>query len=221
MTANEYLLFLKNEIHSTVFATVDKNGLPKTCVIDIMLCDEDSLYFLTAKGKAFYDRLTAQSYVAISGMRGKDTMSTDSISLRGKVREVGRDLLPNVFAKNPYMAEIYPNEESRGVLTVFQLYEGEGECFSISKKDIFLECFSIGGKATQETGYFVGAEASAVSCVIASARKSVSTAILPQWSLVDTTVSTVASVLKFAPNRRLLADEVNDMTQIDKLNFTL
>lgn len=87
MTAKEYLLFLKNEIHSTVFATVDKNGLPQTCVIDIMLCDEDSLYFLTAKGKAFYDRLTAQSYVAISGMRGKDTMSTDSISLRGKGHE--------------------------------------------------------------------------------------------------------------------------------------
>lgn len=158
MTTKEYLLFLKNEIHSTVFATVDQDGLPQTCVIDIMLCDEDSLYFLTAKGKAFYDRLTAQSYVAISGMRGKDTMSTDSISLRGKVREVGRDLLPNVFAENPYMAEIYPNEESRSVLTVFQLYEGEGEYFSISKKEIFREGFSFGGKATQETGYFVGAE---------------------------------------------------------------
>lgn len=158
MTAQEYLLFLKNDIHSTVFATVDKNGLPQTCVIDIMLCDEDSLYFLTAKGKAFYNRLTAQGYVAISGMRGKDTISTDSISLRGKVREIGCDLLPVVFAENPYMAEIYPNEESRSVLTVFQLYEGEGEYFAISKKDIFRESFSIGGKATRETGYFVGAE---------------------------------------------------------------
>lgn len=156
MTTKEYLLFLKNEIHSTVFATVDQDGLPQTCVIDIMLCDEDSLYFLTAKGKSFYDRLTAQSYVALSGLRGKDTMSTDSISLRGKVREVGRDLLPNVFAENPYMTEIYPNEESRSVLTVFQLYEGEGEYFSISKKEIFRESFSIGGKATQEIGYFVG-----------------------------------------------------------------
>lgn len=158
MTTKEYLLFLKNEIHSTVFATVDEYGLPQTCVIDIMLCDDDSLYFLTARGKKFYDRLLAQKYVAISGMRGKDTMSTDSISLRGKVREVGRDLLPNIFAENSYMAEIYPNEESRSVLTVFQLYEGDGEFFSISKKEIFRESFSIGGRETMETGYFVGVE---------------------------------------------------------------
>lgn len=54
MAAKEYLQILKNEIHSTVFATLDKNGHPHTRVIDIMLVDNDSLYFITAKGKVFY-----------------------------------------------------------------------------------------------------------------------------------------------------------------------
>ncbi len=155
MNAKKYLQFLKDEIHSTVFATVDEQGLPQTCVIDIMLCDDDSLYFLTAKGKKFYDRLVQRQYVAISGMRGKDTMSTDSISLRGKVREVGAALLPRVFAENPYMAEIYPDEESRSVLTVFQLYEGEGEFFRIAGKEIVRDSFSFGGAPQTQTGYVV------------------------------------------------------------------
>ena len=45
------------EIHSTVIATVDDNGLPVTCAIDIMDFDENGLYFLIAKEKGFYDRL--------------------------------------------------------------------------------------------------------------------------------------------------------------------
>lgn len=50
-------LLIVEEIHSTVIATVDDNGLPVTCAIDIMDFDENGLYFLTAKEKGFYDRL--------------------------------------------------------------------------------------------------------------------------------------------------------------------
>ena len=50
----DYLKYLVREIHSTVVATVDENGLPMTCAIDIMDYDENGLYFLTAKGKGFY-----------------------------------------------------------------------------------------------------------------------------------------------------------------------
>ena len=53
MTANDYLRFIVDEIHSTVVATVDGDGLPVTCVIDMMYADENGLYFLTAKGKNF------------------------------------------------------------------------------------------------------------------------------------------------------------------------
>ena len=53
MTAHDYLNFIVDEIHSTVAATVDSDGLPVTCVIDMMYADENGLYFLTAKRDSF------------------------------------------------------------------------------------------------------------------------------------------------------------------------
>lgn len=104
---------LQGEIHSTVFATLDASGLPQTCFIDLMLADENGLYFLTARGKSFYGRLTARPFVALSGMKGGDTLSTAAVSLRGTVRSIGRERLEKIFEKNPYMAKIYPSEKSR------------------------------------------------------------------------------------------------------------
>ncbi len=113
MTGVDILQILQEEIHSTVVATVDENGYPQTCVIDMMLADENGLYFLTAKGKAFYERLMKKPFVALSGMKGTDTMSTFSISVRGHVQNIGKNRLSEIFEKNPYMAKIYPSEKSR------------------------------------------------------------------------------------------------------------
>lgn len=153
MEVKEYLAFLTHEIHSTVFATVDENGLPHTCVIDVMLCDDNSIYFLTSKGKPFYDRLNNQHFVSISGMKGNDTLSTVVVSVRGKVRELGNGLVEKVFEHNPYMNKIYPKAESRKVLTVFQVYEGQGEFFDLRKQPPFHETFSFGGGQVVNTGY--------------------------------------------------------------------
>ena len=47
-----------NEFNTTIVATVDDEGSSLvTAAIDMMDSDEDGLYFLTAKGKGFYDRL--------------------------------------------------------------------------------------------------------------------------------------------------------------------
>jgi len=48
-----YLHMLQQEMHSVVFATINEQGRPVTCAIDLMLADENGLYFLTAKGKSF------------------------------------------------------------------------------------------------------------------------------------------------------------------------
>ena len=53
------------------------------------------------------------------------------------------------------MAEIYPDEKSREALTVFQVYEGEGEFFDLSEKPVFRESFSFGGATEKKSGYFV------------------------------------------------------------------
>lgn len=62
MQTKDYLQYIVEKIHSTVFATVDNEGRPVTCAIDMMDYDENGLYFLTARGKNFYDRLKANVY---------------------------------------------------------------------------------------------------------------------------------------------------------------
>ena len=66
MTKMDYLKLLVDEIHSTTVATIGSDGHPQTRIIDMMYYDEEGVYFLTAKGKAFYDQLMEQQYVAIS-----------------------------------------------------------------------------------------------------------------------------------------------------------
>ncbi len=153
--AEKYFRYLIDEIHTTIVATVADDGLPVTAAIDMMDCDENSLYFLTAKGKGFYNRLTKRGYIALTGIKGKATMNSVALSVRGKVREIGYDLIPKLFDKNPYMREIYPTEESRKALTVFQIYEGNGEWFDLSKKPIERSSFTFGEAERKEEGYFV------------------------------------------------------------------
>lgn len=136
-------------------ATVDEDGLPVTCAVDIMDYDESGLYFLTAKGKNFYDRLVKQGYIALTGMKGKDTMHSVAISVRGKVQEIGNDKLPQLFEKNSYMKKIYPTVESQKALTVFKLYEGNGEWFDLSKKPIERASFTIGNTKLKKEGYYI------------------------------------------------------------------
>ena len=153
MTTLEILRILQQDIHSAVFATLDETGLPQTCVIDLMLSDETGLYFLTAKGKSFYRRLTAKPYVALSGMKGADTLSSVAISLQGPVRNIGKERLGEIFEKNPYMAKIYPTQRSREALEVFQIYQGEGEYFDLSQQPPFRQSFSFGGETVHPAGY--------------------------------------------------------------------
>lgn len=150
-----YLNFLEKEIHSVIIATVDDKGLPVTCAIDIMDSDEKGLYFLTAKGKGFYNRLKKSGYAALTGMKGGDTLSCIAVSVRGKVQEIGNTPLQKLFEKNPYMNEIYPTAQSRQALTVFRLYEGSGEWFDLSKKPIERASFTFGGAEKVQEGYFI------------------------------------------------------------------
>ena len=83
MTKMDYLKLLVDEIHSTTVATISSDGHPQTRIIDMMYYDEEGVYFLTAKGKAFYDQLMEQQYVAISATKDKT-----AVSLRGEYFDI-------------------------------------------------------------------------------------------------------------------------------------
>lgn len=151
MDTKDYLKILR-EIKAVAFATVDDNGLPQARIIDIMLVDDVSLYFITARGKEFYRQLEAQKFVAITGM----TQQEQALSLRGKVKKVDQSLLEKVFEENPFMKDIYPGD-SRFALDVFCLYEGQGEYFDLSVRPIFRDSFTLGETQSQpkQHGFFI------------------------------------------------------------------
>ena len=93
METKDYLSYIVHEIHTTIVATVDDEGLPVTAAIDMMDSDENSLYFLTAKGKGFYDRLVRRGFLALTAIKGETTMTSVAVSVRGKVREIGTGAL--------------------------------------------------------------------------------------------------------------------------------
>lgn len=151
MTTNDYLKVLIEQIHSTTIATIGSDGYPQTRIIDMMLYDENGVYFLTAKGKIFYEQLMQQKFAALSAT--KDKMS---ISLRGKIKNIGTEKLDEIFETNTYMEKIYPND-TKSALEVFCLYEAQGEYFDISDPaHIVRDTIAIGTPESQKSGYYVG-----------------------------------------------------------------
>lgn len=151
MIGFEYVKILVENIHSTTVATIGNDGHPQTRVIDMMYYDQEGVYFLTAKGKAFYEQLMDQGYIALSATKDKK-----AVSLRGKIRNIGKKNLNIMFDKNPYMKDIYPGD-TRAALEVFCLYDARGEYFDISNpSQIIREPIVIGGEQAVQTGYYVG-----------------------------------------------------------------
>lgn len=155
MDTKDYLAYVVRQIHTTIVATVDDDGLPVTAAIDMMDSDDDSLYFLTAKGKGFYDRLVKRGFLALTALKGEDTMSSVAVSIRGKVRELGYEKIPELLEKNPYMYAIYPTEQAQRALTAFQVYEGTGEWFDLSRRPIERASFTFGGAKQAQEGFFI------------------------------------------------------------------
>ncbi len=117
----------------------------------MMLWDEHGVYFLTAKGKAFYAQLMEQEYIALSATKDKI-----AISLRGKIKNIGSEKLDEIFEKNVYMQSIYPGD-TRSALEVFCLCEAEGEYFDISDPShIVRDSIIIGQPKQNIVGYTVG-----------------------------------------------------------------
>lgn len=151
MTQQDYLTLLVDDIHSTTIATIGADGHPQTRVIDMMLWDEKGVYFLTARGKAFYAQLMEQGYIALSATKNKI-----SVSLRGRIRNIGSEKLDEIFEKNVYMQSIYPGD-TRSALEVFCLYEANGEYFDIrNPAHIVRDSITIGKAAQEAPGYYVG-----------------------------------------------------------------
>ena len=65
MNAQNCLNVLR-EIKDVAFATVSEDGKPQIRIIDVMLVENEKLYFCTARGKDFYEQLMRSGDVAVT-----------------------------------------------------------------------------------------------------------------------------------------------------------
>ena len=142
---------LLREIRDTAMATVAEDGTPRIRIIDTMLVKDEKLYFLTARGKEFYRELMQTGQVAVTGLNAR----WETVRLQGKVRNIGHEYLDEIFDKNPSMNSVYPGD-SREILEVFCLYEGQGEYFCLADHPIVRKPFSFGSASQKQGGYRIG-----------------------------------------------------------------
>ena len=131
-------LNILREIKDVAFATVDENNQPQVRIIDVMLVEDNKLYFCTARGKDFYKQLKNHPYVAIIGMNKEYQM----VRLNGLVKRLEKQKywIDRIFKHNSLMNYVYPNE-SRYILEAFCLEEGELEFFDLGKEPIYIVSF--------------------------------------------------------------------------------
>lgn len=149
MNAQKCLEILRT-VKDVAFATVDAKGLPQVRIIDVMLIDEEKLYFCTARGKDFYTQLIHSGYVAVTGLNTEYQM----VRLSGKAHSLPeqKQWIDRIFDENPSMKEVYPGE-SRYILEPFCIDRGEIEFFDLGKSPIVRQSFSLGQDPVKQKGF--------------------------------------------------------------------
>lgn len=152
MNAQKCLDILR-EIKDVAFATVDANGLPQIRIIDVMIVEDEKLYFCTARGKDFCLQLMKNNQVAITGMNKDYQM----IRLNGKAKYLSdhKKWIDRIFKENPTMNTVYPND-SRYILEAFCIDNGEIEFFDLGKEPIERQSFRLGNSKLNEKGFIIG-----------------------------------------------------------------
>ena len=147
-------LYILRGIKDVAFATVNDEGKPEVRIIDVMIVEQNKLYFCTGRGKDYYRQLLKHPDVAVTGLNKDFQM----VRLSGKAEKLAdqRQWIDRIFEENPVMNGVYPGE-SRYVLEPFCISKGELEFFDLGKSPIYRESFVFGGEealdeALQEKG---------------------------------------------------------------------
>ena len=91
------------------FATVDKNGKPQVRCISAIHFEEESFWFLTARGKDFYRELIADGNVQILAYTRFKEMIRVSAKAVLKPADEQEKCRETIWQEQPYMENVYPN----------------------------------------------------------------------------------------------------------------
>lgn len=142
------------EVIDGVLSTVDENGNSQSRIIDIMLIDDETVYFLTARGKNVYKELINHPQVSYVNLKDNKSVRINGIAEKLDNQKEWIDLM---FQENSYMNNVYPGE-SRYILEAFKIAEGEIEFFDLTQKPILRESFTIGDYEVSPKGYIISDE---------------------------------------------------------------
>jgi uncharacterized pyridoxamine 5'-phosphate oxidase family protein/Pyruvate/2-oxoacid:ferredoxin oxidoreductase delta subunit len=141
-------------INSVSMATVGEDGSPQARIIGVMHTEDEKLYFLTARGKPFCRELLRDRKVAVLGLsRFKEMIRLNGIP-ELLPKEEQSEWLDKLFEENPYMKNVYTGE-TRQVLEVFCIEDGEIEYFNLGVHPIFRESYVIGNDISKQKMYFI------------------------------------------------------------------
>lgn len=148
-------LSILREIKDVAFATVDEKGEPQVRIIDIMLIEDEKLYFCTARGKDFYRELTANPKIAITGMNREYQM----VRLSGNAKKLpeSKKWIDRIFKENLSMNGVYP-DNSRYILEPFCIEDGWIEFFDLGKTPIDRKSFAMGNAKEKNKGFYISDE---------------------------------------------------------------
>lgn len=143
-------LKLLREIKDVSFGTIDEYGNPQVRIIDVMYVEDNTLYFLTARGKNFYREIKKNPKISICGL----TKDFKSIRILTSVKNVSnqKEWIDKIFIENLSMNNVYGGE-SRFILEVFYLDRGEIEFFDLNVDPIYRETFSLNGGKIIKKGF--------------------------------------------------------------------
>lgn len=134
------------------FATVDKYGKPQIRNISAIHYEQQSMYFFTARGKAFCEELLSDGNVQILGY----TKYKEMIRISAKAEKVSeheqRKWIDIIFEEQPYLSNVYPGS-TREIGIVFCIRNAEIEYFNLGVSPIFREIYVIGNAGITKKGY--------------------------------------------------------------------
>ncbi|MBI9065226.1 MAG: pyridoxamine 5'-phosphate oxidase family protein [Marinilabiliaceae bacterium] len=148
---NKYLEFLR-KIKSVAFATTDGQN-PHVRIADVMLVEDDQLFFLVPRGKPFYRQLKQNPRLALVGM----DRTYKSVRITGNIEFVDRSYVDKIFEANPMMNDLYGGEK-RDILEAYRMKSGVGDVFDLSVTPPFRERFAFGEETVNSVGYRINSE---------------------------------------------------------------
>lgn len=125
MEVSTIMELLQKDMRVTMFATVDEQGLPHNRPIHIGLANEQGIFFMTSPTTNFYAQLKANPAVALSGFSQKDYL-IQNVRIEGEAHEVNKEELTAILQDNPFVDQVYPDDNIRQDMVVFHIEEGQG-----------------------------------------------------------------------------------------------